>query len=89
MKNLLLLSGMDGTGILFCPLLNQSEANHCIAIYDLNKYHHGTHHQSLGHQSDKIAKFAYDDFGDNPFIVVFEFYSSLFVPYLLRRSFNI
>ena len=35
MKNLLLLSGMDGTGILFRPLLdelNQSDVNYRIAI---------------------------------------------------------
>ncbi|MDO4450749.1 MAG: hypothetical protein Q4B79_07325 [Moraxella sp.] len=84
MKNLLLLSGMDGTGILFRPLLDVLNASYRIAIYDFNDYHHNKHNQDLAYQADKIAKFIHDNFGREPFVVVFESYSSLFVPYLLK-----
>lgn len=75
---------MDGTGILFRPLLDVLNASHRIAIYDFNDYHHDNHNQDLAYQADKIAKFIHDNFGREPFVVVFESYSSLFVPYLLK-----
>lgn len=88
MKNLLLLSGMDGTGILFRPLLdelNQSSADYRIAIYDFNACHiKDNNNQALEYQADKIVKFIHDNFGYESFVVVFESYSSLFVPYLLK-----
>ncbi|MDO5051185.1 MAG: hypothetical protein Q4D68_05545 [Moraxella equi] len=88
MKNLLLLSGMDGTGILFRPLLdelNQSSADYRIAIYDFNACHiKDNNNQALEYQADKIVKFIHDNFGYESFVAVFESYSSLFVPYLLK-----
>ncbi|STY93502.1 hypothetical protein [Moraxella bovis] len=88
MKNLLLLSGMDGTGILFRPLLdelNQSDVNYRIAIYDSNACHiKDNNNQALEYQADKIVKFIHGNFGYESFVVVFESYSSLFVSYLLK-----
>lgn len=85
MKNLLLLSGMDGTGILFRPLLdelNQSDVNYRIAIYDFN----GDGNQDLTHQTKQIIRFIHHHFNHESFIVVLESYSSLFVPYLLKHQ---
>lgn len=85
MRNLLLLSGMDGTGILFRPLLDKLDVNYRIAIYDFNVCHvKDNNNQDLAYQADKIVKFIRDNFGYEPFVAVFESYSSLFVPYLLK-----
>lgn len=88
MNNLLLLSGMDGTGILFRPLLTKLEI--CafdvhIAIYDFN----ADDNQQLSHQANNVIKFIHTNFNKELFIVVFESYSSLFVPYLLKHELNI
>lgn len=76
---------MDGTGILFRPLLDALNANHRIVIYDFNVCHvQDNNNQDLAYQANKIANFIHDNFGCEPFVVVFESYSSLFVPYLLK-----
>lgn len=84
MKRILLLSGMDGMGILFRPLLKKLNAHH-IAVYDLND----DDNQMLDYQSDKIVQFIHQNFNYQPFILVAESYSSLFIPYLLKYQLNI
>lgn len=85
MKNILLLSGMDGTGILFCPLLDKLNDQYRIAIYDFND----DINQQLNHQAKKIIKFIHHNFGNHEFILIAESYSSLLLDELLKHELNI
>ncbi len=88
--NLLLLSGLDGTGVLFKPLLQtmlkELQSKTCLLIYDLN----GDDNQNLDYQAKRIESQISEQFADESVVVIAESYSGLLAYQLLiRRIANI
>ncbi len=88
--NLLLLSGLDGTGVLFKPLLQtmpkELQSKTCLLIHDLN----GDDNQNLDYQAKRIESQLSEQFADESVVVIAESYSGLLAYQLLiRRIANI
>lgn len=86
MLNFLLLSGLDGTRILFEPFLasmpNSLKDNTNIFCYDLN---HDSN-QSLEHQCYLIEQQSQEIFDNKPIIIIAESYSGILAYQLLLRQ---
>lgn len=84
--NLVLLSGLDGTGILFEPFLKVATIQFDeVFIYQTNN----EINQTLTHQANHLAKTLTDKFSQNPIIIIAESNGGLLAYHLLNHSLNV
>lgn len=86
MMNLVLLAGLDGTGILFEPFLKVATIQFDeVFIYQTNS----KTNQTLTYQANQFAKILTDKFSQNPIIIIAESNGGLLAYQLLAYSLNI
>lgn len=84
--NLVLLAGLDGTGILFEPFLKVATIQFDeVFIYQANN----ETNQTLTYQANHLAKILTDKFSKNPIIIIAESNGGLLAYQLLAYSLNI
>lgn len=79
MQNILLLSSMDGTNILFSPFLQKIDENVTVKCYNLNEHSN----QEIAYQVQQIEQFILTNFSGKPVTLIAESYSGLLVFNLL------